>query len=165
MFNKKSHTSQVTPTVASFATGAATTVLTVAATLVSLRSDASREGLFLVLSWTMYAAAAGVALILAWVLSGAIRDNVRKLDHLAELEKHVSRLIRIRRRSELVQINAEGDALVHCELEVESAPDISFPWLTIPIFAGASPTAPEWQGATIHRITVDGIEYDPDLSF
>ncbi len=63
MFNKKSHTTQVTPTLAGFATGSATTVLTVAATLVSLRSEASREGLFLVLSWTMYVAAAGVALV------------------------------------------------------------------------------------------------------
>ncbi len=54
---------------------------------------------------------------------------------------------------------------MHYEFEVESAPGISFPWLTIPIFAGASPTAPEWQGATIQRITVDGVEYDPALAF
>lgn len=77
---------RISPALASFATGASATVLTIAATLVSLRSDASREGLFLVLSWTMYVSAACTAIVLGWILLDSIRHSLQELSHLSELK-------------------------------------------------------------------------------
>jgi len=154
----------ISPALASFATGASTTILTIAATLVSLRSDASRESLFLVLSWTMYASAACTAIVFGWILLDSIRHSLRELSHLSELEAHVPRLIRFRRRLEQVQISIDGDALIRYECEVESAPGASAPWLTFPILCGADPDGPEWQSFSIKEVSVDGVEFDPALA-
>lgn len=155
----------VSPALASFATGASTTILTIAATLVSLRSDASRESLFLVLSWIMYVSAACTAAVFGWILLDMIRRSLGELRHLSELEAHVPRLIRFRRRSDRVQISLDGDALVRYEAEIESAPGASAPWLTIPILCGADPDGPEWQSFSIRKVSVDGVDFDPALAF
>ena len=97
MSEKKSHSSQLSPALAGFISGAASTILTIAATLVTLRTDASREDLFLVLNWTMYVAAAATALVLAWIVASTLRGSVSELRHLKDLEAHVSHLIRYRR--------------------------------------------------------------------
>ena len=154
----------ISPALASFATGASTTILTIAATLVSLRSDASRESLFLVLSWVMYVSAACTAVVLGWILLDTIRRSLSELRHLSELEDHVPRLIRFRRRSDLVRISPTGDVLVRIECEIESAPGASATWLTFPIFWGADPDGPEWQSFFIRKVSVDGAEFDPASS-
>lgn len=151
----------ISPALASFTTGASTTILTIAATLVSLRSDASRESLFLVLSWTLYASAACAAVVVGWILLDAIRRNLGELRHLSELEAHVPRLIRFRRRSDRVQILIDGDALVQQEFEIESAPGAAVPWVTFPILWGADPDGPEWQSFSIRKVSVDGVDFDP----
>lgn len=151
----------ISPALASFATGASTTILTIAATLVSLRSEASRESLFLVLSWTMYASAACAAVVFGWILLDVIRRNLGELRHLSELEAHVPRLIRFRRRSDRVQISIDGDALVQLEFEIESAPGAAVPWVTFPILWGADPDGPEWRSFSIRKVSVDGVNFDP----
>lgn len=158
---KQSHSSEVSPALAGFLSGAASTILTIAATLVSLRVDASRESLFLVLSWTMYAAAGATALVLAWIVAGTLRDSVRELRHLKELEAHVSHLIRYRRRDEQWRISPNGDTTLRFEGEVECAVDSYAPWLTLPIYTGAELTAPEWSSAIVRLVSVDGVEFDP----
>src|SRR5262249_9488877 len=107
--------------------------------LVSLRSDASRESLFAILSWIMYVSAACTAAVLGWILLDAIRRSLRELRHLSELEDHMPRLIRFRRRSDLVRISITGDVFVQVECEIESSPGVSAPWLTFPISWGADP--------------------------
>lgn len=156
---------EISPALAGFATGASTTILTIAATLVSLRSDASRESLFLVLSWTMYVAAGCTFVIVGWILLNTIKVSVRELHHLTELEAHVPRLIRFRRRSERVHISTAGDALVHIECEVEATSGASAPWLTFPFCAAVDPDGPEWQSFSIRRVSVDGVNFDPVSTF
>jgi hypothetical protein len=155
----------ISPALASFTTGAATTILTIVATLVSLRSDASRESLFLVLSWAMYVAAASTFVVVAWILLDATRRSLRELHHLSELEAHVPRLLRFRRRFERVQISIDGTALVHLECEVESARGAFVPWLTVPFFGGADPDGAEWQSFSIRRVSVDGVDINPASAF
>lgn len=156
---------RVSPALAGFTTGVITTILTIAATLVSLRSDASRESLFLMLTWTMYIAAACAVLVFAWILLDAIRNNVQQLRHLSELEAHVPRLIRFRRRFDKIQVSERGDFLARYECEVESAVGSSVPWLTVPVAASALPDDPEWQSVTVRHISVDGVDFDPTLAF
>lgn len=154
----------INPALASFATGVSTTIATIAVTLVSLRAQASRENLFLMLSWTMYVSAACAALVAGWILLDGIRRSLRELRHLSELEAHVPRLIRCRRWSEQVRISIDGDAFIQRKWELESAPGASVPWLTFPIFASVDPGGPEWKGFAIQRASVDGIEFDPVLA-
>jgi hypothetical protein len=150
---------------ASFATAATTTILTIAATLVTLRSDASRESLFEVLSWTMYAAAAATFVVISWILLDTIRRSLRQLRHLSDLEAHVPRLIRFRRRHEHISLSTDGSAFVRIECEIESAAGVSVPWFTLPFFGAADPSGPEWQSFSIVRISVDGVEFDPNSAF
>jgi hypothetical protein len=157
----KSHGKEINPALAGFVSGAASTILTIAATLVSLQADASREGLFLALSWIMYAAAATTALVLAWIVVGTLRDSVHELRHLKELEVHVSRFIRYRRRDEEFRISPNGDVVMRLQGEVECAIDSYAPWLTLPIFTGTAVTAPEWKSAIVRLVSVDGVNSDP----
>lgn len=155
----------ISPAVASFATGASTTLLTIAVTLVSLRSDVSRDILVLVLDWTMYALAACVIFVFGWILLDSIRRSLRELHHLAQAEPHIPRLIRIRRRSEQVQVAMDGNALVQYEAEIESGPGVFAPWLSIPFFAAVDPGAAEWQSLSLRKVLVDGVEFDSALAF
>lgn len=156
---------EISPALASFATGASTTILTIAVTLVSLRENVSRETLLLVLSWTMYALAACVIFVFGWILLDSIRRSLRKLHYFAEVEPHLPRLIRVRRRSDQVQIAVDGNALMQYEAEIESAPGVFAPWLTIPFFASVDPGAPEWQSLSLQKVLVDGVEFDSTLAF
>jgi hypothetical protein len=156
---------RISPALASFATGASTTILTIAATLVSLRSGASQESLFSVLSWIMYVSAACTAVVFGWILLDAIRRSLGELRHLSEIEAHVPRLVRFRRRSDRVQVSIDGDALVRCECEVECAAGASVAWLTFPIAWGADLNEPEWQSFYIRKVSVDGVNFDTALTF
>lgn len=156
--------SAVSPALSNFATGASTTILTIAATLVSLRSGASQESLFSILTWIMYVSAACTAIVFGWVLLDAIRSSLGELRHLSELEAHVPRLVRFHRRSDIVQIAANGDAFVRIECEVESAAGTSVAWLTFPILWGAEPNGPKWESFFIRKVAVDGVDFDPALT-
>ncbi|HEY2762570.1 MAG TPA: hypothetical protein VGJ13_00915 [Pseudonocardiaceae bacterium] len=155
---------RISPALASFATGASTTILTIAATLVSLRSGASQENLFLTLSWIMYVSAACTAVVFGWILLDAIKRSLGELRALSEIEAHVPRLIRFRRRSDKVQVLMDGSALICYECEVESAVGASVPWLTFPIGWGADPDGPEWQSCFVRKVSVDGVDFDPALT-
>lgn len=161
MPRKKSRGKEINPALAGFVSGAASTILTIAATLVSLQANASREGLFLALSWIMYAAAAATALILAWIVVGALRDSVHELRHLKELDAHVSNFIRYRRRDDQMRVSPNGDVIMRFQGEIECAVDGYAPWLTLPIFTDAELTAPEWKSAIVRLVSVDGVNFDP----
>jgi hypothetical protein len=154
----------ISPALASFVTGASTTILTIAATLVSLRSGASQEALFLILSWVMYVSAACAAVVFGWILLDAIRSSLGELRHLSEIEAHVPRLIRFRRRSDRVHISIDGDVSVRYECEVESAVGASVAWLAFHVGWGADPDGPEWQSFSIRKVSVDGVDFDPTLT-
>jgi hypothetical protein len=156
---------EISPALASFATGASTTIFTIAATLVSLRADVPRETLFLVLSWTMYASGACVVGVFGWLLLNSIRRSLKILNYLAEMEPHIPRLLRIRRRSEQVQITVNGNAHAQYEFEIESAPGVFAPWLTLQFFAGVDPGAVEWQSLRLRKVLVDGVEFDSTQAF
>lgn len=109
--------------------------------------------------------AACVIFVFGWILLDSIRRSLRELNYLAEVEPHIPRLIRVRRRSEEVQIAMGGNALVQYEAEIESAPGVFAPWLTIPFFAGVDPGAVEWQSLSLRKVLVDGVEFDSTLAF
>jgi hypothetical protein len=150
------HESGISATVAALVSGAASTLLTIAATLVSLRSDASKTALFDVLNLMMYVSAAGLTIFLIWLISDSIASRIRRLRHLQDVEAHIPRHLRIKRRNDYYMIRGDGSAIGETEWEVESEDGASVPWIGIPIVAGSPIGAQPWAAIEVIEMSVDG---------
>ncbi|MFG3291299.1 hypothetical protein ACGF3G_21125 [Streptomyces sp. NPDC048179] len=150
---------------AAFISAVVSVVLTIAGTLVSLRSSASQAGLFLVLTWMLIAASVATGLVGVWLLADGIRKNVRELAHLRDLEAYVPRLIRFRRRYDTFAIASDGSATLRISCDVESPDAAVVPWISFPMLAEVSPDRAPWSSIVVHRVSVDGVESDPDIAF
>lgn len=153
---RSSKTSGVGPTVAAVVSGTVTAVFTVAATQVSLRSRATQEDLFQMLSWIMYVMAAATFLVLLWIVSESIGAKVRELQRLADLDAHLPRMVRIVRRTDTHDVDMEGDVVSRFECEVESGPGVAIQWLTFPVFTGAKSDETAWGKSKVTQVLVNG---------
>jgi hypothetical protein len=145
--------------------GAVSIVLTIAATLVSLRSDASKAGLFLNLSWIMMVSAGVAILILLWMALESLRVRIVELRHLRDIDSHVPRRLRIRRRVDKLEIDASGNATMTVECDVEGAVEESIPWMAFPLGGAAKQDELPWQSVKVVELNVDGRDYDAARSY
>ncbi|MFD8721855.1 hypothetical protein ACFV2H_28655 [Streptomyces sp. NPDC059629] len=152
-------------TLAAFISAVVSVVLTIAGTLVSLRSDASQAALFLVLTWLLIAASIATGLVGGWLLADSIRKNVRELAHLRDLEAYVPRLIRFRRRQDTFVISGDGNATLRISCDVESPDAAVVPWISFPMIAEVPQDHPPWTSIVVRRVSVNGVESDPTIAF
>ncbi|GAB2858414.1 hypothetical protein [Lentzea nigeriaca] len=157
--------SGISPGVAAFVSGAISVLLTVAGTLVSLRNEATREQLFGMLSWVMYATGAATFLVLLWIISTTLRQRLELLRSLRDIDVHVSRQLRVRRRTDRLEVSSDGSGDYVVELEVEADRDVAVAWLAFPIFSSARVDAPPWQSVRVRRLMIDGREFDVQQSY
>ncbi|MFS8102363.1 hypothetical protein LFM09_35080 [Lentzea alba] len=157
--------SGTSPAVAAFASGAVSVLLTVAATLVSLRNEADKKQLFEVLNWVMYAAGAATFLVLLWIISTTLQQRIALLRSLRDLEAHVSRHVRMRKRTDRLVVSPGGSGTYTVDLEVEAERDVAVHWIAFPVFSSAKSGAPAWQSASLRRMVVDGRVHDVRQSY
>ena len=157
--------SSISPPVAAFLSGAISSVLTVAATLVSLRSGASQQAMFQILAWVMYISSSLTVLILAWIVADTLRSRIRDLRRIADLQAHMPRLVRVRRRTDKYTIAPNGDAVVRFECELERETSAPVHRLTFPVSAGVPQDSPPWASFDVRQVTVDGIDHNTDKLF
>ncbi len=134
----------ISPALAAFLSGAASSILTVVGTLVSLRNDATKQQLFEFLTWMLYVSAFAAAAITLWVLADAVRTSVRQLSHLRGLEAYVPQLIRFKRRADRFDVSESGNAELRIECDVELRTDTTVPWITIPMLSEVSADGEPW---------------------
>ncbi|GLY48813.1 hypothetical protein [Lentzea sp. NBRC 102530] len=152
--------SGISPGVAAFVSGAVSVLLTVAGTLVSLRNEATKEQLFGVLSGVMYATGAATFLVLLWIVSTTLLQRLELLRSLRDVDVHVSRQLRVRRRTDRLEVGPDGSAGYVVEFDVEADRDVAVAWLAFPIFSAAKVDAPPWQSVHVRRLMIDGRDYD-----
>ncbi|MEB3958823.1 hypothetical protein OKJ48_00905 [Streptomyces kunmingensis] len=150
---------------AAFVSAMVSLVLTIAGTLVGLRSSASQAALFLVLTWLLIAASLATALVAGWLVADSIRKSTHELAHLRDLEAYVPRLIRFRRRHDSFVIAGDGNATLKISCDVE-APDADVvPWISFPMIAEVPQDQPSWTSISVRRVCVDGVDADPSIAF
>jgi hypothetical protein len=155
----------VSATLAAFISAVVSIVLTIAGTLVSLRSSASQTALFLVLTWLLITASIATGLVAVWLLADRIRKGVRDLAHLRDLEAYVPQLIRFRHRHDTFVISGDGNATLRISCDVESPNAAVVPWISFPMIAEVPPENPAWTSVSVLRVSVDGVESDPTVAF
>lgn len=155
----------ISPAVAAFLSGAVSVLLTVAGTLVSLRNEATKGQLFGVLNWVMYATGGATFLVLLWIVSATLNQRIGLLRSLRDVEVHVSRHLRVRRRIDRLTIGSDGSSRYVVEHEVEAEHDVAVAWLAFPIFSSAPVDAPPWQSVRVRRLMIDGRDYDVERSY
>ncbi|MBQ1088354.1 hypothetical protein [Streptomyces sp. B93] len=150
---------------AGFVSAVVSVILTIAGTLVGLRSSASQAALFLILTWLLIAASIATGVVAVWLLADSIRKDVRDLAHLRDLEAYVPRLIRFRQRRDTFVIGGDGNATLHISCQVESAESAVVPWISFPMIAEVSPDHTPWTSIVVRRVSVDGVDSDPTIAF
>ncbi|CAM5240921.1 hypothetical protein SALBM311S_05987 [Streptomyces alboniger] len=162
---ERSQDGGVSAALAAFISAVVSVVLTIAGTLVGLRSSASQAALFLVLTWLLIAASIATGLVAVWLLADSIRENVRDLAHLRDLEAYVPRLIRFRQRHDTFVIASDGNATLRISCDVESPDAAVVPWISFPMVAEIPQDHPPWTSISVRRVSVDGVESDPTVAF
>ncbi|MEU0199389.1 MULTISPECIES: hypothetical protein [unclassified Streptomyces] len=162
---RQSRDDGVSAALAAFISAVVSIVLTIAGTLVSLRSSASQTGLFLVLTWLLITASIATGLVGVWLLADRIRKGVRDLAHLRDLEAYVPQLIRFRQRHDTFVISRDGNATLRISCDVESPNAAVVPWISFPMIAEVPPENPPWTSVSVLRVSVDGVESDPAIAF
>lgn len=157
--------SGTSPAVAAFFTGVVSVLLTVAATLVSLRNDADKKHLFEVLNWVMYATAAATFLVALWLISIGIKRRLDQLQSLRDVDRHITWHVRMRRRTDHLEVFEDGTGRWTAECEVEAEPGVAVGWVAFPVFTSASADAEAWQSVRVRRLTIDGKDFDAQRSY
>lgn len=157
--------SGTSPAVAALASGAVSILLTVAATLVSLRNEADKKQLFEMLNWVMYATGGATFLVLLWIISTTLQQRLAQLRSLRDVEAHVSRHVRMRKRTDRLVISPDGSGVYTVDLEVEAERDIAVHWIAFPVLSSAPAGAPPWQSASLRRMVVDNRVHDVRQSY
>lgn len=155
----------ISPGVAALVSGAVSVLLTVAGTLVSLRNEASKEQLFDTLNWVMYATGGATFLVLLWIVSATLHQRLALLRSLQDIDVHVSRHLRVRKRVDRLEVSADGSGKYVVEHEVEAEQDVAVAWLAFPIFSAASADAPPWQSVRVRRLMIDDRDHDVQQSY
>jgi hypothetical protein len=157
--------SGISPGVAALVSGAVSVLLTVAGTLVSLRNEATREQLFGVLNGVMSATGGATFLVLLWIVSATLHQRLDLLRSLRDVDVHVSRHLRVRKRTDRLEVSADGSGKYTVEHEVEAERDVAVAWLAFPIFSSAPVDAPPWQSVEVRRLVIDDRDYDVQRSY
>lgn len=157
--------SGTSPAVAALFSGAVSVLLTVAATLVSLRNEADKKQLFDVLNWVMYATGATTFLVLLWIISTTLNQRLGELRSLRRLDRHVTSHVRMVKRTEHLEVFEDGSGRWITECEVQTERDVAVAWLAFPIFSSAQVDAEPWRSVQVRRLTVDNKDYDVQRSY
>ncbi|MEV6238021.1 hypothetical protein [Lentzea sp. NPDC051838] len=153
------------PAIAAFFSGAVSVLLTVAATLVSLRNEADKKQLFDVLNLVMYATSAATFLVLLWVISLGLQRRLSRLRSLRDIDRHITWHVRMRKRTDHLEVFEDGTGRWIAECEVEAEPGVAVGWVAFPVFSAAARNAEPWQSVRVRRLAIDGRDYDAQRSY
>jgi hypothetical protein len=157
--------SGTSPAVAALFSGAVSMLLTVAATLVSLRNEADKKQLFDVLNLVMYATSAATFLVLLWIIGLGLQRRLSQLQSLRDIDRHITWHVRMRKRTDHVEVFEDGTGRWTAECEVEAEPGVAVGWVAFPVFSSAAKNAEPWQSVRVRRLAIDGRDYDAQRSY
>lgn len=149
-------------TIASVFAALFSVVVTVAATLLSLRAGATEHDLFLILTWILIATSLATLIALAVYVSLFVREQLHALKHLKILERLLPTAIIFESRHDTVDINRQGDAKTTFEVRVAAQSEQHIPWIDVPVFVELSPSSHPFSGIRLLDLRVDGVEYNCD---
>jgi len=155
----------IRPSVAALLTGIVSIIVTIAGTLISIRSGAPPQTLFLTLAWIMFLSAACGVLIAMRLVLDEMRTERLQLERLKDLDSHVPRIIRFIRREDRFAIRADGDARLLIISEALLDGDASVPWLAFPMLAEIRPAQVPWESIKVVHMEVDGNPVDSTAAF
>ncbi|MEU7480832.1 hypothetical protein AB0A63_32990 [Lentzea sp. NPDC042327] len=157
--------SGTSPAIAALFSGAVSILLTLAATLVSLRNEADKKQLFEVLNWVMYATGGATFLMLLWIISLDIKRRLDLLGSLHDIDRHVARQVRLAKRTDHLVVFENGNGRWTAECEVEAEPGLAVGWVTFSVFAAAAESNEMWRSVKVRRLQLDGRDCDVERSY
>lgn len=147
-----------------FLSGVASAALSLFATLATLKPNLPADELGQLLIGMVWILAGVTFLVLLWAIGLTLGQRIAEAASIERLRRNVRASVRVRKQMHRILVRPDGSASVEFSIQVEVAPETSFPWFTVPIGSSSSPTLGDWKSVEVKRIVVDGQEHSPSAS-